>query len=637
MNKKFIIKIIKMGMLAVSFFAFVCLAYVFVVVHEVDLKLEEMKIVKNSMNKQISKIEEGTILNRNSFNNFLIYTNIQNSTDKFLKDLIDSKTLVISRSNYLVEKAFETEGFLGNDCKRYRCIQYRVDFEKIPSSLWKGLMGIEDYRFLEHDGVDIVSIFRAFVADLKAMKLVQGGSTLTMQLAKNLFLYNDKKLERKVREMIYAFYIEYKIPKEEILTTYFNEVFWGVVDGVYIKGVKAASLTYFGKQPFELSDYESAMLIGFLKGPYYYNPFNHLERLKERTKVVYDRLQSLSLVSDRESSVWNEKDWIEWSKRINEKNTNSFVHSVYLTSKSNDVFFEPYEKFVFYESVKSTQRALKESTKGLDIGIKFIAMDSSCESFDCDKIFSFYSKFERNLNTAIFEEKHQVGSVLKPIIYEQFMYFGKSLDDYVSTKPITLDLVSGKWTPKDASLVHEDEVQLSYAIKKSKNIPLIRIAKEIGFDKLEPRLLEYFPHLLTPLKEYPAQLLGSIELSLGELGIAYLKYFKKTCQSIKAGTYTFEKSILYELSKANETTISNVSSSLIKNILMFGKTGTTNKGLDNWYIAFDGKTFYAIWFGVDSDRTDKVLRLAGATSAFKIFQNFQIMRGKQFYELYCHE
>ena len=74
----------------------------------------------------------------------------------------------------------------------------------------------------------------------------------------------------------------------------------------------------------------------------------------------------------------------------------------------------------------------------------------------------------------------------------------------------------------------------------------------------------------------------------------------------------------------------------MKNVLIFGKTGTTNNGLDNWYIAFDGKVFYAIWFGVDSDRKDKRLRLAGATSAYRIFQDFQTNRGKQIYELYCH-
>lgn len=610
--------------------------YIVVVVNEISLKLDELKITKNINDKSISVIEEGTIVSKKSLNNFLIFTERKRNIEKYIKELIDSENIKVNKNSYEILKTFEAEKFLGNDCSRYRCLQYRVNFEEIPSSLWKGLMGIEDYRFLDHDGVDIVSIARAFIADIKAMKLVQGGSTLTMQLAKNLFLTTEKKFERKLREVIYAFYIEYKMPKEKILTTYFNEVFWGSLNGIYIKGVKAASLVYFDKTPEDLTDFEAAILIGLLKGPYFYSPLNHLDRLKDRASVVYNRLLGLSLVSENKSILWDDNKWESWQKELENKNKNSFLYSTYQVSKSVDSFLEPFEKFVFYESVQKTRSDLSQITKGFDIGVKFIAIDSSCIDKSCPKIFTYYSKNERDLLTAIYEEKHQVGSVLKPIIYEQFIELGKKLTDEVSTKPITLKLKSGNWTPKDASVVHDDFVPLSYAIKKSKNIPLIRTASEIGFEKVEPLLLNYFPDLLLPLSEYPAQLLGAIELSLGNLAFTYLKYFKKTCENIENQKYTFEESILYEMSKASETTVSRVSTDLIKEILLFGKTGTTNQGLDNWYIAFDGKVFYAVWFGVDADRKNKKLRLAGATSAYRIFQNFQLYRGKQITELYCH-
>jgi penicillin-binding protein 1B len=613
------------------------ISYVVIVVSEIQLKLEERNIVSNSIDNQMSIIEDGSFIKKSDLLNYLTFTKREKSVEDIYSDLEKNEKVEYKKYNKLnIKKKLELPKFIGNDCKRYRCLQYRSKFEEIPSTLWKGLIGIEDNRFLEHDGVDHISIIRAFVADVKAMKLVQGGSTLTMQLAKNLFLTTEKKLERKLREVIYAFYIEYKIPKEEILTAYLNEVFWGVVQGVYIKGFKSASLIYFDKLPEELSDFEASMLIGMLKGPYFYSPISHLERLKNRTSVVFKRLKTLSLVTQKEDAIWSDETWNSWQQKLLKKNKESYLRSIYITSKSKNDFIEPFEKFVFYESVKNIQNALKKQTEGLDVAVKFLAIDSSCKDFDCDKSFYYYSKLERNLDVAISEERHQVGSVLKPIIYEQFIELGKKLSDKVSTKPITLDLVSGKWTPKDASHVTVDEVELRYAIKKSKNIPLVRIASEIGFDVLEPMLQSYFPHLLTPLSEYPAQILGAIEMSLSELSFSYLKYFNKTCENINNNVYTFEESILYELSKADETTISRVSNQVMKNVLIFGKTGTTNNGLDNWYIAFDGKVFYAVWFGVDSNRKDKRLRLAGATSAYRIFQDFQTNRGKQIYELYCH-
>ncbi len=616
---------------------FLCAAvYITTVVSEVHTKLSNLEVRLDKNTKHSSVLENGSIVLKKNLEEFLPFVETGSSSEKAILKLIEDGEISSKGNKYFINKEIQVPNILRNDCKRYNCVQFEIGFDEIPPTLWKGLIGIEDYRFLEHDGVDYKSLLRAFVADVKAMKKVQGGSTLTMQLAKNLFLTNEKRIERKIREMIYAFYIEYKLPKEKIITTYFNEIFWGVVNGVYIKGIKAAAIAYFNKTPNELTDYESSLLIGLLKGPYFYSPFRHFDRLKTRTNVVFKRLSGLSLVSSDSETSWKEHQWGSWLTSLKQKNEGSSIKSYYYLSKSLDNYLEPFEKFVFSESVVKINKLLEKQTKDLDVAVKFLALDSSCEDESCPSTYYFYTKPERNLQNAIFKERHQVGSVLKPIIYEQLIELGKKLDDKVSTKPITLDLVSGKWTPKDSSKVKVDYVDLRYAVKKSKNIPLVRVSSELGFDTLEPKLKEYFPRLLTPLKEYPAQLLGALEMTLGELGFSYLKYFKKTCENIKNEKYDFKDSILYEMSKADETTISHVSSSTIKKILMFGKTGTTNNGLDNWYVAFDGKVFYAIWFGVDSKRSGKKLRLAGATSAYRIFQNFQLYRGKQLYELYCN-
>ena len=627
-----IFKKLLMGLGAGMFlFAALFSIYIFGIVSDLKVKLAALDVRSEATQSEVSVLEQGSITTRaelETFSNFL-------ERPFKINDAVNENLLSIKGDKVFIMEDIELGTIQSNTCERYRCMQDRISFLDIPSKLWKGLLGIEDYRFLQHKGVDLISIARAIVADIKAMSLVQGGSTLTQQLAKNMFLTNEKKLERKFREMVYALYLERSYSKEQIVTMYFNEVFWGTVGGIYIKGIGMASRVYFDKTPSELSDYESSILIGMLKGPYYYHPINKTERLKSRTSVVYNRLKELKLVSTDVKEQWSDLKWAEWKNTLKRKNNSSALRSLYLVGKSEGLKLEPYEKFIFFQSVQKVREGLKERTKGVDIGVKSLVVDSTCSDLSCDKKFLFYSKYERDLNTALYEERHQVGSSLKPIIYQQLIEEGKSLEDEVSTKPITLKLLSGEWTPADSKVDLGEKISLKTAIQKSRNIPLIRASKEVGFDALEKRLLDYFPNMLTPLKEYPAQLLGAIELSLSEVGEAYLKFFKRQCESFENGTSNYEESLLYHLAQADKTTISNSAGSIIKQSLIFGKTGTTNNGLDSWYVAFDGQNFYAIWFGVDSDRAGKDLRLYGSNSAFAIFQNFIQYRAKRISEFYC--
>jgi penicillin-binding protein 1B len=627
MMKRYIfLKIIIMALLAALL---IIGAYIYSVVYDVKMKMQLLKITPSEAATRVSVLEEETVIEKDTLEVYWSFTKHKLDFDQWINDQNITK-------HGLIRLKHETElaPLVNNQCERLNCFQSRMSFDQLPANLWKGLIGIEDYRFLEHEGVDYVSIARAIITDLKEMRLAQGGSTLTQQLAKNLFLSSEKKIERKIRELIYAIYLENVMTKDEILGNYFNEVFWGTIGGVYIKGVQAASIIYFQKKPSELTDYEVAILIGLLKGPGHYSPIKNLKRLKERTSVVYDRLKSLELVSSKKESQWNEEQWDSWEKSLLLKDNNSILRSIYYTSKNDDQLLGDYEKVVLYESVANVMNLVKKDNK-LDIAAKIVIIDNQCESVNCVESFTYYSKFERDKLNAIKNEKHQVGSILKPIIYEIFQEYGKSLNDKVSTRPITLKLKSGEWTPKDAT-TSNFEISLREAIQKSKNIPLVRIASEIGFDKIEVKLVDYVPSLLRPLREYPSQLLGAVELSLAELVEAYLKFIKISCQNIKQGSFKFEETILFELSKAEDTTISKVADKLIKKINVFGKTGTTNAGLDNWYVAFDGKYFYAIWLGVESNRNEKKLNFSGATTAFRIFQKYLQYNGKQIHELNCY-
>lgn len=606
----------------------------YVVIQDLKHKLELNKVDSTDIIQIASHFEPETQVSSELFKDYLIYA-ADTETSVALNDLLSKQLIASSGKDFTILSAFELPPLRVNGCDRFRCIQNRREFRDIPAAIWKGLLGTEDFRFLDHQGIDPIAIARAIVVDVIAMKFVQGGSTLTQQLVKNLFLTNERKLKRKFTEMIYAIYIENILSKEEIITLYLNEVFWGTFQGVYIKGFHAASIAYFHKVPSELSEFEATMLISLLKGPSFYDPSRGIDRLRDRTKAVYERLRGLNLVSKSDQFLWSSSDWASWKKDYDKRSKGGHFYSYYLASQNSDRTIESFEKLVLYTSVQEVNAYLKPRVRDADIGIKIFIADLSCKSFDCESGFSFYSKQERDKRDAMTKEFHQVGSLLKPIVYETFIELGKSYDDDVSTEPITLKLKSGDWTPKDYSKVKVDEVELKVALQKSKNIPLIRIANEVGFDELEKKLIPKFPRLKSPLSEYPAQLLGALELSMEEVLRVYSDFIQNKCKSIKENDLDFEQTVLHYMSLAPETTITSLAKGPYRDARVFGKTGTTNNGLDNWYYAFDGQKVYLIWYGVESNRNKFDLRLSGAVSSFLIFQKFMNKRGKQISEIIC--
>lgn len=531
----------------------------------------------------------------------------------------------------LASKDLNFSALLKNECIDPFCFQTRLPFEQIPGDLWKGLIGIEDFRFLNHQGVDLISIARALWADIKAMSFVQGGSTLTMQLVKNLFLTQDKAIKRKIKEMVIALYIELTFSKEEILQTYFNETFWGSLQGIRIKGIFSASMFYFQKRPEQLSSYEVAILVSLLKGPYFYHPISKTDRLKQRVKVVVDKLNSQSLIYFPEREVWGDREWDQWVKQLKERDSDRILRSLVMSMEdSSGEYFNEFQKFALSYSATRTKRLLKKRIENEDVGIKVFAGEVYCEQ-DC-KLYRYYSKVERNLDIGVTKERHQTGSIFKPILYNIFTENGVSLNDNVSTDKITLDLISGKWSPRDASKAKVDEIPVREALMRSRNRPTIRLARDIGFEKIEEGLNPYLGEfLLRPLGEYPAQLIGSIELSVEEVWKVYQKFLRSNCSRDENRVNT----LINTLSVPSMSTIRNVVDPKLRNSRFFGKTGTTNNGLDSWYIGFDGNQLIVVWMGLEGNRQDKRLELSGAGAAFRIYQGLKLYQGKRFNELHC--
>ncbi|MBP5296379.1 MAG: penicillin-binding protein [Bacteriovoracaceae bacterium] len=513
-----------------------------------------------------------------------------------------------------------------NQCRERNCYQHRVAFDEISPILWKALMAIEDDRFLEHRGVDWKSIIRAAVMDLKAWELKQGASTLTQQLVKNIFFTQEKNFWRKFKEVIYAIYFETQLPKDAIITAYLNEVFWGVAEQIQLKGIYAASVFYFQKAPAELSAFEAAILVAMLKGPGFYDPLRHLDRLQERTKLVFRQLQDLNYLDLQRDRPWDKTTWQKWQKRLIQQSEHPLKVAALAEEEDSDL--NPYEQFVWRHKASSILQQMQQRLPDEDFAIK--AMIGAIKD---SRPFQYYSKWQRAKAAALNDERHQIGSIFKPLIYQIFLRHGRSLEEMVATGEIELNLPSGPWRPQEAHQVEEEEVSLAEALRLSLNRPLIRVAQEVGFGQIEQGI-NHLEEFKLPLASYPAQLLGAVEFSVGRIFEIYRNFILDECRWLNVAGE--EASLLPVLADPSATTVRKVLDPHLAGAHFFGKTGTSNHGRDNWFVFFDGQLLGVIWAGIEIRHQDRQLNLYGSTTAFQIYQQFILDRGKPVQELNCH-
>lgn len=632
--------------LAVLFILFLGVAiavFIFVksTLDETSVSLLEEKINKN-YDPYITQfpevvLEEGSIVKKEELQHFQLFSADRSPFDDFLARLKEEGGLSEMREVpglLQVHRKIIFKNLLANDCVELYCYQHYLPFDYTPSIFWKGLIGIEDKRYLDHFGVDFKSIFRAFVANVRKMRFEQGGSTISQQLVKNIFFTNEKTFSRKIKEVIVSVYIESRFPKEKILEAYLNEVYWGALQGIKIKGVFAASTFYFGKKPEDITPYEGAILIGLLKGPSYFSPLKKIERLKERAEVVYEKLIQENFVPNDPASIWKKADWDRFVERLKKAESSQYKQSIWRTLNDPEPTLANYEKFVLIQKVADVKAKIKErftdKFNTLDISVK-VMLGPLTENSN----FSYYSRIERNKQKALHAERHQIGSTIKPIVYSVFQDMGRQMSDYVLTEEIPIRLNSGIWSPKEAHKINEAQVTMTEALLKSYNRPLVRVAQELGFFQVGEHLKAYFPKIRTPLEQYPSELLGSMELSVAELHSSYGQFIKAECAKIKNSERFMDQSVLSILSDPNLTTVERNVDSIMQKLRFFGKTGTTNNGYDNWYVAFDGKNLTVIWVGYEGARKNKSLGLYGASTAFNVFQNYYRDRGRRFQQFNC--
>ncbi len=507
-----------------------------------------------------------------------------------------------------------------------------IQFKNLPKNLINAVIVTEDQSFFSHFGVDPKGIARAVYVNLKAGKIVQGGSTITQQLAKNLFLTPERSFTRKLHELILSFWLEMRFSKEQILSIYLNRVYLG--SGTY--GVQAASEKYFNKKVEELNLYECALIASLLKAPSRYNPIANQKLSRVRTSKVLEnmaknKLISLKSVSDAKLS---NKKYDKFTSAP--KSTRYFVDwllprvKLYLGEINEDLIvrttLDVKLQGIAEESVNNVTEKFKSAdqsalvTLGMNGGV--LAMIGGRDYGD--------SQFNR-----VTQAQRQPGSAFKIFVYLAGILSGYSPSDLIVDSEIDIN----GWSPQNYKKEYKGEVSLNEAFSKSINTVAVKLSEGIGRENVIK--MARAMGVNSPILNSPSLALGTSEVNLLELTSAYNilanngnGVFVHGIRSIEntSGKVLFmregqgpgkilDDTVVSIMTKMMESTIESGTGRKAKiNRPAAGKTGTSQSLRDAWFIGFTSDLVVGVWFGNDDD--SPMENITGGTAPAILWSNF---------------
>ncbi len=533
-----------------------------------------------------------------------------------------------------------------------------VTLELVPERLIDALLLVEDRDFYFHAGISPIGILRALMSNIRAGRTVQGGSTLTQQLVKNMFLTREKTLWRKINEAVMSVILELRYSKDQLLEAYINEVYLGqhYANGIY--GFGLAAKFYFGKTLQSLTVEQMAMLIGQVKGPSYYDPWRHPERAIKRRDLVLLLMYQNEHISQQvfEAAVESPLS-VRKSRRLVQKKFPAYLQLVKkeLAEKLSD-FDQQAGVRVFTgfsidvqvnaeQTIEEKITDLEKLNQGQTLQAAIIVTDiqsGEVRAVVGDKT-SGYAGFNRALHA-----KRPIGSLIKPAIYlaalERYQQY--NFATLLNDEPIALTSENGiEWRPKNYNGKYEGKVSLLDALVRSLNVPTVNLGMQLGLENVANviHLLGYPEDIVTR----PSMLLGSLNLSPFEVSQLYLPIanqgYKNNSHAINRivsaqgeTLWQFEQQteqlfseqgiylIDYALSKVTKTGTARSLTWRLKGAEVAGKTGTTNEQRDSWFVGYDNQNLVTTWLGRDDNKATK---LTGSSGALVLFSHFMKKNG----------
>ncbi|MBA4373757.1 MAG: penicillin-binding protein [Thermodesulfovibrio sp.] len=519
-----------------------------------------------------------------------------------------------------------------------------VPHYKIPEHVKKAFVAIEDARFYHHPGVDLIGIARALVHDLRAGGMVQGGSTITQQLAKMLFLKPEKSITRKIKEAAISIQIEKRYTKDEILGIYLNQTYFGTRSF----GIEAASQTYFGKSVNELTVGEAALLASLPKAPSQYSPFRNPDRAKERRSMVlaaelkhkfitgeqYQKALAEPVPTKPHFRKYEAPYFVEiLRQKLEHKYGPELYTAGYRIYASIDLRLQKIAEEALENGIFSIEKRVKPGMQA-----SLVAVD--LRTGHIRAMVGGFDFWDNQFNRAT-QATRQPGSAFKPFVYVTALEDGMTAEDMVVDSPISFKGArpGQMWTPKNYDGKYNGAVTLKTALSRSLNAATVRLASRVGLDSviLTARRLG----LTTEIQPYMPIVLGASDVTLIEMVSAYSAF----ATGKKAALIPYERienrdgivieevrpqledileeGVVSELKKMLRAVVTEGTAVRAKSLgrVVYGKTGTTNDYTDAWFVGFDDRLAVGVWVGRD-DHTPIGRKETGASAALPIWIDF---------------
>lgn len=532
-----------------------------------------------------------------------------------------------------------------------------VPYKEVPPLLIKALIAMEDRTFFEHWGISFRGVVRASVENLEAGKVVQGGSTLTQQLVKNFYLTSEKTLERKFHEAIMALLLEWHYSKEQILEAYLNEIFLGQDGNNAVHGMGMAAWFYFNRPLEELKLPELALLVSLIRGASYYDPRRYPDRAAERRNRVLDLMVEQGMIKATEADfaktsglgIVEKPSSIEFpypafvevvrhqlKRDYQEKDLRSEGLQIFTTL---NLVMQRQAERVFLDGLKKLQKSNSQARRLQGAMVVTGSANGEIVAMVNGKTLRFEG-FNRPLNA-----KRSIGSLMKPAIYLTALEDSKryNLTSLLDDSPYQWkDKVTGKiWEPKNYDFRSHGHLPLVSALANSFNLATVRLGMQMGLEKVGKTLKRL--GIERDFKLYPSMLLGSLALTPLEVTQMYQTIasggFRVPLRAIRevlthdgqplqryplSIEQSFDAAPMFLLNYALQQVVRkgtgrNVAERLPEDMVLAGKTGTTNDYIDSWFAGFCSELLIVTWVGRDDN---KPMGLTGGSGAMVIWGDF---------------
>ena len=514
-----------------------------------------------------------------------------------------------------------------------------ISLDNVPQHLQQAMLAIEDTNFYQHFGIQFSGIMRSLLVNFLHKRFQQGGSTITQQLARNMFLTRRKTIERKIKEIILALQIERTYTKREIFAMYFNQIYFG--NGAY--GIESASRSYFGKHVQNLLLPESALLAGLPRAPSAYNPYRHPKKALRRRNLVLTRMQRLGWLTPEEAEaaklsplklssveISEAPYFVEYVRQQLETRfgSNAIYKAGLKVYTSLDLTLQRMAQDAFNEGLSEAEALIRphlqtppgrqpEPLQGALVLLE--PATGEIKALIGGRDFQ-KSKFNRAV-----QAQRQPGSAFKPFIYTTAFIHGFTQADIILDTPVVFKDNQGKvWKPENFSNKFRGATTLRTALTKSRNVVTVKLLDKLGVKSVIQTAGKL--GIQSSLKPYLTLALGASEVNLLELVSAYGCFPNRGIRVEPISILRTENNsgeILEENAPFRQEVLDETSAAIMTNLLenvinrgtgygarrlgfkypAGGKTGTTNDFSDAWFMGFTSEYAAGVWIGLDSHRS----------------------------------